>query len=256
MVTMMVCIPGRREAESFGKLSRELFAYLSEEEFKLHCFFTLQETWKFLETGALLDMACIGVTGQEEIKLLRQIRKQYAKVQLLLVADASVSPMEYLTPDVRAASLLLHPYEAKQKERVVRGFLKSCLEEHAQDGGSGNDKDVLVLENREGRTVIPYRQIYYIEVRERRIFIRIQNQEYSRYDSMEHMLGQLPDIFVRCHRSFAFNMQHLERVRLSENTVYLEHGMAVPLSRSYKSAVKECMHGRYAAGRHDAGMPG
>ena len=103
MVTMMVCIPGRREAESFGKLSRELFAYLSEEEFKLHCFFTLQETWKFLETGALLDMACIGVTGQEEIKLLRQIRKQYAKVQLLLVADASVSPMEYLTPDVRAA---------------------------------------------------------------------------------------------------------------------------------------------------------
>lgn len=256
MVTMMVCIPGRREAESFERLSRKLFAYLSEEEFSLHCFFTLQEAWKFLETGALLDMACIGVTGREEIALLRRIRKQYAKAQLLLVADASVSPMEYLTPDVRAASLLLYPYEAEQKERIVHGFLKSCLEEHAHGGFLNQAQDVLVLENREGRTVIPFCQIYYIEVRERKIFIRIRNKEYSRYDSMEHMLSRLPEIFVRCHRSFAFNMQHLERVRLSENAVYLEHGMVVPLSRSYKSAVKECMHGRFAAGMRGERVPG
>lgn len=239
---MIIYGPRRREAESFGKLTKELFAYLSAEELKLYCFSTLDTVRTFLEKGALLDLACIGVTGKEEIGLLHQLRGMYAQAELLLIADISISPMEYLTPAVRAASLLLYPYQEKQKEQVLRGFLKSCLKDRTQTASA--EKDFLVIENREGTTAIPFSQIYYIEVRERKIFIRIRNKEYSKYDSMEHIMEQLPDMFVRCHRSFAFNLQHLERVRLSENTVYLEDGIMVPLSRSYKSAVKECMHGR------------
>lgn len=242
MVTMMIYGTRRREAEALGRLTKDLFAYLSEEELKLYCFSALDAVRQFLEQGALLDFACIGVTGRTEIELLHQIRGLYAQAQLLLVADASISPMEYLTPAVRAASLLLYPYEEQQTKQVLRAFLKSGLKDREQDAVM--EKDFLVIENREGRTAIPFCQIYYIEVRERKIFIRIRNKEYSKYDSMEHMLGLLPDMFVRCHRSFAFNMQHLEKIRLSENAVYLEHGIMVPLSRSYKSAVKEYLHGR------------
>lgn len=243
MVTMIIYGARNKEAEGFGRLTKDLFAYLSEEELKLYCFSRLDTVREFLTGSALLDLACVGVTGREEIALLHQIRGLYAQAELLLVADASISPMEYLTPAVRAASLLLYPYQEEQKKQVLRGFLKSCLQDRLQN--ASGEKDFLVIENREGRTVIPYHQIYYIEVRERKIFIRIRNKEYSKYDSMEHMLEQLPDMFVRCHRSFAFNIQHLDRVRLSENAVYLEHGMMVPLSRSYKSAVKEYMHGRH-----------
>lgn len=239
MVTMIIYGPRRKETESFEKLTKNMFAYLSEEELQLYCFCTLDTVKEFLSKGMLLDLACIGVTGQEEIALLQQIRGLYGQAELLLVADSCVSPMEYLTPAVRAASLLLHPYKEQQREQVLRGFLRSCLK--ARAGHDLKDKDFFVIENREGKTVIPFDQIYYIEVRERKVFIRIRNKEYSKYDSMEHLLGQLPDIFVRCHRSFAFNMRHLERIRLSENTVYLEDGMMVPLSRSYKSAVKACM---------------
>ena len=226
MVTMMIYGARRREAEDFGRLTKDLFAYLSEEELTLYCFSALDAAKKFLAEGALLDLAC----------------RLYAKAQLLLVADEAVSPMEYLTPAVRAASLLLYPYEERQKQQVLRSFLRSCLRDREQEHAV--EKDFLVIENREGRTAIPFCQIYYIEVRERKIFIRIRSREYSKYDSMEHMLGQLPDLFVRCHRSFAFNRQHLDKIRLSENTVYLEDGMTVPLSRSYKSAVKEYLHGR------------
>lgn len=239
MVTMIIYGPRRKETASFEKLTKNLFAYLSEEELQLYCFCSLDTVKEFLEKGMLLDLACIGVTGQAEIALLQQIRGLYGQAELLLVADSCISPMEYLTPAVRAASLLLYPYKEQQKEQVLRGFLRSCLKDRA--GHDCKDKDFLVIENREGRTVIPFDQIYYIEVRERKVFIRIRNKEYSKYDSMEHLLGQLPDRFVRCHRSFAFNMRHLERIRLSENTVYLEDGMMVPLSRSYKSAVKACM---------------
>ncbi len=249
---MIVYGTKRREAESFGKTAKDLFAYLSEEQLTLHCFCALDMVRKFLEEGALLDWACISVTGQEEIALLRAIRKLYTQAELLLVADASISPMEYLTPDVRAASLLLYPYQEQQRRQVLQGFLRSCLAGREQEDGAEND--CLVIENREGRTIIPFAQIYYIEVRERKLFIRVKNKEYSKYGSMEQMLAQLPDIFVRCHRSFAFNRQHLERVRLSENTVYLEHGIMVPLSRSYKSAVKECIHGTSVQWGHGQGL--
>jgi len=147
--------------------------------------------------------------------------------------------MEYLTPDVRAASLLLYPYRDGQEKQVFREFLKNYLEGRQ----AASDQDFLIIENRGGRTAIPFRQIYYIEVRERKIFVRIENKEYCKYDSMEHMLSQLPDTFIRCHRSFAFNAQHLDTVRLSENAVYLDHGIMVPLSRSYKPAVKEYVNG-------------
>ena len=242
MVTMIIYGPRRRETEALGRLAKDLFAYFSEEELRLYCFSTLETVREFLAKGGLLDMACVGITGREELALLHQIRQRYEQAQLLLVADAAISPMEYLTPAIRAASLLLHPYAEQQKVQVLRGFLRSCLSD--REHGAAMEKEFLVIENRTGRTAIPFRQIYYIEVRERKVFIRIRSQEYSKYDSMEHILRQLPDMFVRCHRSFAFNMQHLERIRLSENIVYLDHGMMVPLSRSYKAAVKEYIHGR------------
>ena len=244
MITMLVYSVRRREQEHFTRKVKEVFAYLSEEELNLLRFSTPVTIREFLEQDSLLDFACVGVKGQEELVLLHQIRSQYAQVELLLIADASISPMKYLTPDVRAASLLLYPYEEKQMVQVLQEFLRSCLGEREQD--FAKEQEFLVIENREGRTMIPFRKIYYIEVRERKIFIRVKNKEYSKYDSMEHMLEQLPDIFVRCHRSFAFNVQHLERVKLSENAVYLEHGIMIPLSRSYKSAMKEYMHGRCA----------
>lgn len=225
--------------EIFKKLSRELFAYLSEEELQLQCFAAPRMLREFLEQQPLLDLACVGIMGQEEIVLLQNIRKLYTKAEILLVADAAVSPMEYLTPAVRAASLLLYPYTGKQHRQVFREFMENYL----AGRGQADNGEFLVIENREGRTRIPLQQIYYIEVRERKVFIRIQGKEYSKYDTLEHVLEQLPDHFIRCHRSFAFNLQHLDKIRLSENAVYLEHGIMVPLSRSYKQSVKECVHG-------------
>ncbi|KAI4451783.1 hypothetical protein C823_006343 [Eubacterium plexicaudatum ASF492] len=139
MVTMIIYGPRRREAESFGQVTKDLFAYLSEEELTMYCFSALDTVRKFLKKSALLDMACVGIRGREEIDLLHQIRTLYAKAELLLVADATVSPMEYLTPEVRAASLLLYPYEEKQMKQVLRAFLGSCLKDRMQD--STEEKD-------------------------------------------------------------------------------------------------------------------
>ncbi len=242
MITMLVYDRKRQDLERLKVLSRSIFAVLSEEKLQLHCFSEADAVREYLRGAPLLHLACVRITEhgkQEETDLLRYMRSLYAQTDFLLTADDTISPMEYLTPDIRAASLLLHPYEQEQQKQVIKAFLRDFLEKR----GCPEEKTVLVIEGRGGKTAIPFQQIYFIEVRERKVFIRLKTKEYSQYGSMDSILKKLPDTFLRCHRSFAFNTQHLDTVKLSENAIYLEHGMMVPLSRSYKSIIKEYING-------------
>ena len=99
----------------------------------------------------------------------------------------------------------------------------------------------MVIEDREGKISVPYSKIYYLEVREKKIFVRLKDKEYSKYGTLENVLKELSDDFIRCHRSFAVNKHYIDRVKLSENAIYLEHNIMVPLSRSYKAELKEYM---------------
>ena len=220
-------------------LSKDMTAHFSEEPLEMFQMERTEEVKDFLQKGQLLDLACMDVEKREDITLLRELRQRYSNTELLLVADIKISPMEYLTPDIRATSLLLRPFQERQCRQVVKDFFRSFYQSREQT----DEKKVLVIENREGKITIPFQQIYYIEVRERKIFVRLLHKEYSQYDTMEHMLELLPETFIRCHRSFAFNTEHLDSVKLSENAIYLEHNIMVPLSRSYKPQIKEFLNG-------------
>jgi len=59
------------------------------------------------------------------------------------------------------------------------------------------------------------------------------------YERLASEAEELPENFVRCHRSFAFNMDYFMSVKLSDNQIKLMHGMTVPLSRTYKAMMRE-----------------
>ncbi|MBO5303967.1 MAG: LytTR family transcriptional regulator [Lachnospiraceae bacterium] len=239
MVAMMLYDRNTGELVALRTVSRETFARISEENLELQCISVEKTILAEIEKCQPMDIACVKISGEKEIELLRYMRSSYEQLEILIIADKDISPMKYLTPDIRAASLLLAPYKEKDCQTVMKDFLQSFFQGREQL----DEKKVLVITNREGKITIPYHQVYYIEIRERKVFIRLRDKEYSLYDSLEHMLEKLPEMFVRCHRSFVFNTQHLDAVKLSENTVYLTHGITVPLSRSYKPAIKEYIHG-------------
>ena len=97
----------------------------------------------------------------------------------------------------------------------------------------------------------PYSQIYYIEVRGKKIFIRLKEKEYSKYDSMEHVMEELPDQFIRCHRSYTVNKEYIVGIRLSNNLIMLEDDIIVPLSRRYKADMKAYMKEVREKGRRE-----
>ena len=239
MVVMILYMRNHLEKKLLEQISRDATAYFSEEMLALETFQKAEMVIEFLKQQQLLDLACVDVTKTEDIHLIQKIRNRYLQSEIFLVADSSISPMEYLTPEIRAASLLLRPYGEKQCREVLYHFFRFFY----QSREDTNEKDALVFENRDGKTKIPFHLIYYIEVRERKLFIRLKEKEYSRYDSLENILKILPDTFLQCHRSFVFNTKYFDSVKLSENMIRLEGDIFVPLSRSFKPKIKEFLHG-------------
>ena len=207
---------------------------LTEEKWQMEFFTRREQVAAFLKDRPLLDLACYDVSPKGSIDDLERIRRDYQKMRLLLIADASMSPMEYIRPTILASSLLLRPISPEQaREQLME------LVEQFQDQAFHGQEESLVIETREGRTYVPLAQIYYFEAREKRVYVRLKKQEMAFYETMEHLEERLPDYFVRCHRSFIVSRQRIRKVMLSKSLIELEQGMQIPLSRSYKPAFKE-----------------
>jgi two-component system response regulator LytT len=235
MLTILMFDQDKQENQMLVKHSKDAIAFYSDDSLDVIEVMDKQQVKEFLQKKQLMDAAFLDVTNQDGILLSKKIREAYELSELLVIADASVSPMKYMTPDIRAASLLLRPFSKEQSRQVIEQFFRSFYRNQLEE----KEERILVVENRQGKINIPYSQIYYLEVREKKVFIRLKEREYSKYETMENMMKILPSNFIRCHRSFAVNKNYITRVKLSENTIYLENQITVPLSRSYKAEIKE-----------------
>ena len=102
-----------------------------------------------------------------------------------------------------------------------------------------SQKNVLWIKNREGiHFRIAFEQIYYLEAREKKVFIRTRQEEFGVGETMEKLAEQLPENFVRCHRSFVVNAEHITQIRLSESLLYLGKELFVPIQELIKKDLR------------------
>jgi DNA-binding LytR/AlgR family response regulator len=214
-------------------------AMKSEESMNLFECQDKYEVASYLATSQTPDIAFLEISASEDITLSEQVRFKHSDTDMLIVADPSISPMKYMNPKIRAVSLLLKPINKESTCNVVYDFIS----DYYRKKNDNSDDNVLIFENKFGKYAIPFSKIYYVEVREKRVYVRLQNKEYWQYDSLENIIKKLPSYFMRCHRSYIFNTNYLTRIKLSENIIFLENDICVPLSRSYKALVKEYFNG-------------
>ncbi len=210
-------------------------ANLSEEQWQMEFFRSPEAFLLFLKQCPLVDMACIDIYSDEAVGLLEKFRENYKEAWLMVIADAAVSPMKYLKPSILPSSLLLRPVSESAVRQVVREFIQAFLQSFQSDS---DESSSFLVESRDGRIRIPYGQIAYFEAREKKVFVRAGSREYGFYDTMEHLLTILPDDFLRCHRGFIINRNKIEKIVLGKNTVVLEGGLFLPISRSYRAEMR------------------
>lgn len=235
MISMLLYDRMEKELYRLREAVKNQAAYLGDEYWNIMSAGTWQDVEEYEKMLDMLNTACMDITGKGDIAHVEALRQKYEEMFLLLIADVNVSPMSYVRPQIMAASLLIRPFDEKEIERVVKEFLQAYLNQREKRQGWDN----FVIESKDGRIHIPYDKIYYLEAREKKLYVLTDREEYGFYGTMDKIEGELPAYFMRCHRSFIVNTRKIEKVMLSQNMILLSEDRDVPLSRSYKAALKE-----------------
>lgn len=96
---------------------------------------------------------------------------------------------------------------------------------------------------------LPCGDILYIEASDKKLNIWTKRQCLSVYERMSEVEQKLGARFFRCHRSYLVNCTQIESVNFAEMQIVLRNSERLPLSRTFKNALKE----RLAKGERNNG---
>lgn len=132
---------------------------------------------------------------------------------------------------VRATYYLVKPYESKQLKQA----LDFCFPEP-------EPADILAVHTRQGATVIPRQEIFYIEARGRYPHIHLKDRSIEVTDSFSDVVRPLVDDrrFFGCCRGIVV---HLGRISTQQdNDFIMENEQRVPISRRLKPEALRAFH--------------
>lgn len=235
MIAFLLGNKSRNESKYIIDVTKMLAARFSEEKWEYSVYGESRELLRFLEKHNLVNMACLDVTMDDGISIAEKTRAGNEDSFIVIVADNTIPPMQYIKPSIKAGALLMRPFTANSLKQVLEESVKSYMSDFENtDAFSG-----FVIDNKEGKQVISYSQINFFEARDKKIVVNAGNKEITFYDTIENLEQQLPDIFIRCHRSFIVSKHKIEKIFFSQNFIELKDGYHIPLSRTYKKVLKE-----------------
>lgn len=183
------------------------------------------------------QVACVDIGDGSGMARVYETRELCPLADLLLLVDAGVPPMTYIRPGVMPSCLVQRPASTDLVRDAVGAYAEHLLEQADADDAQQS----FAIESKEGVIRVPYRKIVCFESRAKRISVRLSHEEYAYYDTLDRLQKSLPEEFARCHRSFIVNTRRIRQLHLADSSVVMDDGSVVPVSRSYKSALKELL---------------
>lgn len=174
------------------------------------------------------------VTSSQAIETIGKIREKDNDAMLVVIADASVSPLVYMKPTIMASSLLLKPLTAGEIAQCSKEILRILYQKSADEEQS-NSK--FCVDSKSGKSFFKFDDILYFEARQKKIFLNTEHSEIGFYSTLDEIIQALPPSFVRCHRGFIVNLNKVTQTAFSQGVLCCGDEVVVPVSRSYKSEV-------------------
>ena len=154
----------------------------------------------------LLDIVMEPCSGMELAKRLRR-RGDEGKII-------------FITSYERAYHYLVKPVNLKKLEELLLNCCSSLEREWEQS-----------IAVRQGTAVrrIPFSEIRYLEVQNRKIYLHTAGETISFYRSLEDLEFVLPDVFLKCHRSYIVNLSRV--ISYDKQDVRRDNEESIPLSK-------------------------
>lgn len=235
MSTLLVYDPNRSE---IGLIRNGLSGISSiGDDFIFRSATTMPEFIRYANELFELSVICVDfeTDGEDAIYIAKSKDSSTLPV---IIASSYTSPQRYVRPGIMAAGLLLRPLSSEQVFNVFREVLDAVWQKD-REKSFGNE--VFVFTTREGVIRIPYAQILYFEARNKKIIACTGRAETEFYATLENLLAKIPKYFLRCHKGYIVNKLLVNRADFGQNTLHLTDDFQIPISRSYKAAVKEAL---------------
>lgn len=139
----------------------------------------------------------------------------------------------------RPAGILLAPFS----EERVAACLQRIVEEYASLNEDEGDATCLTLSSGASTYRIPFEQITYIEALDKKLSIYTHRQTITVRGALGNLIDQLPEQFVRCHRSYVVNIRAIRQTDYAEMTLTLADGDTLPISRSSRAELRQKLEG-------------
>ncbi|HMG03422.1 MAG TPA: LytTR family DNA-binding domain-containing protein [Edaphobacter sp.] len=219
-----------------------------------------------------IDVVGEGATAEETISLVRATKPDllFLDVRMpdmdgfdvigeLSTAGAPTMPCIIFTTaydryalrafEIHAVDYLLKPFTLERFRAATQRALdhirssKQNPEAAAPKGPNGTPYTTRIVFKSKGRILfLPVSEICWIGAEENYVRICTQSETHLLRETMTHLEEKLdPNTFLRVHRSSIVNLQYVKEVRPEvdgEYGVHLLNGQKIPMSRTYRSKIK------------------
>ncbi|WP_339212832.1 LytTR family DNA-binding domain-containing protein [Ornithinibacillus sp. FSL M8-0202] len=106
-------------------------------------------------------------------------------------------------------------------------------------------KSVITLKTNDGWKSIPFHDVYYLEVKERKTHVYAKEMCGTHKNTLQEFEYNLPrDVFIRCHRSYIVNVHYIKEIFPDTHSTFLlemVNGESIPVSQSYSSHFRKML---------------
>jgi len=169
------------------------------------------------------------------IEFALKLRSEWKVLFVVFVLGNPADVTVVARPSIQVSGILFTPPDAER-------LYKTMWEVYAQYVRllQSNQKRFIVKSGAEN-IFVNIEDICFFEARAKKIAIKTLSQEILFYATFETVLEQLSEGFVRCHKGFVVNLQHIKGVNWRDMMLTISDGSFLPVSRSYKQAVVDAL---------------
>lgn len=198
------------------------------------CPYTAAEAFFFAwESGVVFDILLLDIQmpGMDGITLARRLRQRGGQLAIIFITAFSDHMDQGY--DVGALHYLLKPVNEQKLTRTLDRALEALARR----------RRTVVFELNGALEQIPADEILYLEALSHTVMLYTSQKSYALRQPMRQLEADLGEGFFRCHRSYLVSLRYIRRI--TRDTVLLENGQSLPLSRKRYEAANRALMGYF-----------
>ncbi|ATH92735.1 two-component response regulator [Bacillus glycinifermentans] len=186
-----------------------------------------------------LDIDLSGENGFDIAKRLKKMSAPPAVVFATAYDEYALKAFE-----VDAIDYLTKPFDEERIRQTIKKYRRMHPENKEEKPPSGHQR--LALNVDESIVILDTSEIVYAGLKDGRVVVKTFDASYAVHDTLVVLEQKLPQsLFIRVHRSFLANMDHMKEVKPWFNSTYnllMKDGSTIPVSRTYAKELKKLLH--------------